>query len=220
MILSFSYIEHIIFTRNWSTVICLHPYVGIISSTWDLFSLLSFLVTAHFAGRGHRTRWLAIGSMFVGLSCFVRLLPHLIYGAGDEVLQYTVEYGSNTNNTSLQSNITSELKKKINQMYNTILKPKCRAYIWWRNRTKWQDLRWRTVDRRLPKWTVVERGGFSAVRRARNAGPGRFAVLDVRRCILGRQRPQEHCPRAAGWVHITIISVNNICDVGQTNEKN
>lgn len=60
------------------------------------------------AGRGHRTRWLAIGSFFVGLSCFVRLLPHVIYGPGEEILQYTVEYGNNVNSTSLLSNISRE----------------------------------------------------------------------------------------------------------------
>ncbi|KAL5240236.1 hypothetical protein ACI65C_007646 [Semiaphis heraclei] len=84
---------------------------GIISSTWDLFSLISFMVTSHMAGKGHRTRWLAIGSFLVGLSCFVRLLPHIIYGPGDEILQYTVEYGSNVNSTSLLSNISRQNEK-------------------------------------------------------------------------------------------------------------
>lgn len=77
-------------------------------STWDVFSLMSFLITSHMISKGHRTRWLAIGSMLVSLSCFVRLLPHIIYGPGEEVLQYTVEYGSNMNSTSLLYNITSK----------------------------------------------------------------------------------------------------------------
>ncbi|XP_015376855.1 PREDICTED: solute carrier organic anion transporter family member 4C1-like [Diuraphis noxia] len=84
---------------------------GIISSTWDLFSLISFMVTSHMAGKGHRTRWLAIGSFLVGLSCFVRLLPHIIYGPGEEILQYTVEYGANVNSTSLLSNISRQNEK-------------------------------------------------------------------------------------------------------------
>lgn len=82
--------------------------LGIISSTWDLFALISFLMTSHLAGKGHRPRWLAIGSILVGVSCFIRILPHIIYGPGDEALQYTVEYGSNSNSTTLLSNMSSE----------------------------------------------------------------------------------------------------------------
>ncbi|XP_025419065.1 solute carrier organic anion transporter family member 5A1-like isoform X2 [Sipha flava] len=81
---------------------------GIISSFWDLFSLLSFLITSYFAGKGHRTRWLAIGFMFIGLSCFIRLLPHIIYGPGKEALQYTVEYSNNVNSALLLSNMTKQ----------------------------------------------------------------------------------------------------------------
>ncbi|XP_025194151.1 solute carrier organic anion transporter family member 5A1-like isoform X2 [Melanaphis sacchari] len=83
---------------------------GIISSTWDLFSVISFMITSYLAGKGHRTRWLAIGSFFVGLSCFVRLMPHIIYGPGEEILQYTVEYGNKENSTFLLSNTSRNEK--------------------------------------------------------------------------------------------------------------
>jgi len=67
------------------------------------------------------------------------------------------------------------------------------------NRTELQNLRRRTVvGRGLCERTDVERGGFPVVRRARHARLGRFVVLDVRRRVLGRQRPQEHRSRAVG----------------------
>ncbi|VVC39928.1 Organic anion transporter polypeptide OATP,Kazal domain,Major facilitator superfamily domain [Cinara cedri] len=84
---------------------------GIISSSWDFFALISFLLTSHLAGKGHRTRWLAVGSMLVGISCFIRFLPHVIYGPGEEILQYTVEYESHVNSTSFLGNITRQKDK-------------------------------------------------------------------------------------------------------------
>ncbi|XP_050421876.1 solute carrier organic anion transporter family member 74D-like [Adelges cooleyi] len=84
---------------------------GIISSTWDLFSLMSFMVVSHIGGKGHRARWLAYGSMLVGISCFIRLVPHLIYGPGVEVLKYTKEYGEGVNSTSAIMNLASNNNK-------------------------------------------------------------------------------------------------------------
>lgn len=65
-------------------------------------------------------------------------------------------------------------------------------------RTKRQDLRRRTVGRRLPDRTGLELGGSAVVRGERDARPGRFTVLDVRRRVPGRQRAQERGARAAG----------------------
>ena len=59
----------------------------------DISGLFSSFPLAYLGSRGHKTRWVAAGTLLVGLSCFLRLLPHLIYGPGQDALALTVEYG-------------------------------------------------------------------------------------------------------------------------------
>lgn len=74
---------------------------GILSSFWDVGTLFSFLIISYFGGKGHKTRWVAVGSVVVALSCFLRILPYFIYGPGEDALKYTAEYGA-ANNISLE----------------------------------------------------------------------------------------------------------------------
>jgi hypothetical protein len=66
---------------------------GTIITAVDITGLFSSLTLAYLGSRGHKTRWLAAGTLLVGLSCFLRLLPHLIYGPGQDALSLTVEHG-------------------------------------------------------------------------------------------------------------------------------
>jgi hypothetical protein len=66
---------------------------GTIITAVDISGLISSFPLAYLGSRGHKTRWLAAGTLLVGMSCFLRLLPHLIYGPGQDALALTVEYG-------------------------------------------------------------------------------------------------------------------------------
>ncbi|XP_068085644.1 solute carrier organic anion transporter family member 74D isoform X2 [Anabrus simplex] len=67
---------------------------GIISSAWDIGSFFSLLVFAYLGSRGHKTRYVAAGTFAIGLSCFLRLVPHLLFGPGQDAVELTEEYGA------------------------------------------------------------------------------------------------------------------------------
>ena len=72
---------------------------GTIITAVDISGLFSSLTLAYLGSRGHKTRWVAVGTFLVGLSCFLRLLPHLIYGPGQDALALTVENGGSYDET-------------------------------------------------------------------------------------------------------------------------
>lgn len=78
---------------------------GVILSAWDIGVLSSTLVTSYLGSRGHKTRWVACGTFVIGLSCFMQLIPHFVFGPGQDALELTSEYGAssgmNVSNTSL-----------------------------------------------------------------------------------------------------------------------
>lgn len=55
---------------------------------------------------------MAVGSVVVALSCFLRILPYFIYGPGEDALKYTAEYGA-ANNISLEQGKWNESVKFI-----------------------------------------------------------------------------------------------------------
>lgn len=90
---------------------------GIISIGNDISLLLAAPALTYYAGKGHRPRWMAFGKwkiretvMFwlVVLSglvtiiafCMMNILPHWLYGPGEDALSLTVEYGKSMFNSS------------------------------------------------------------------------------------------------------------------------
>lgn len=69
-------------------------------------------------GQRNRPQWIACGVIFNALSCLILTWPHLIYGAGEDALQYTQEYISI--NESLTTNIVS--MPKPNKMEQKLCK--------------------------------------------------------------------------------------------------
>ncbi|XP_065222460.1 solute carrier organic anion transporter family member 74D-like [Planococcus citri] len=65
---------------------------GIITGIWDLGSLVTNIVITYIAAKGHRTRWVAAGMFLAGISCFMKILPYLVFGPGQNVKMYTKEY--------------------------------------------------------------------------------------------------------------------------------
>ncbi|KAH0567005.1 hypothetical protein KQX54_006002 [Cotesia glomerata] len=64
---------------------------GIILSGNEISQILS-LILMYYGGAGHRPRWLAAGVGFSALSCFILVIPHLIYGPGKAALALTQEH--------------------------------------------------------------------------------------------------------------------------------
>lgn len=80
----------------------------------DMSSLLATMLLSYYAGKGHRPRWIAVGIYSVALYCFINLLPHVLWGAGDDALALTEEYGGAGN-----ADLTAEiLSKYINFIMN------------------------------------------------------------------------------------------------------
>lgn len=81
---------------------------GLILCGNELSQILLSLILSYMGGQRNRPRWISTGVFFCALSCFVLALPAL-YGAGNEALKYTEEYG-----TALELNGTDlkELRKR------------------------------------------------------------------------------------------------------------
>ncbi|XP_016987868.1 solute carrier organic anion transporter family member 4C1 [Drosophila rhopaloa] len=65
---------------------------GIVLSGNEISQIMLSLILSYIGGQRNRPRWIAWGIVFCGLSCYILVLPHFIYGAGHEVLQFTKEY--------------------------------------------------------------------------------------------------------------------------------
>ncbi|XP_046981251.1 solute carrier organic anion transporter family member 74D-like [Schistocerca americana] len=74
---------------------------GLISSAWDIGTMVTLLALSYLGSRGHKPRWIAACTLLVALSCLLRVLPHLLYGPGQDALLLTLEYGAAGANTSL-----------------------------------------------------------------------------------------------------------------------
>ncbi|KAF3425089.1 hypothetical protein E2986_03669 [Frieseomelitta varia] len=67
---------------------------GLISVGNDISQLFVSVVLSYYAGRGHRPRWIAFGIYTVVLFCCLTMLPHFLYGPGEDALLLTKEYGA------------------------------------------------------------------------------------------------------------------------------
>lgn len=65
--------------------------LGLILSGNEISQILS-LILIYYGGVGHRPKWLAVGVGLSSLSCFILVVPHLIYGPGEAALALTHEY--------------------------------------------------------------------------------------------------------------------------------
>ena len=84
---------------------------GLMSSAWDIGGLSSHLVLSYLGSKGHKTRWVAAGIALAALSCFLRLVPHLVFGPGQDALELTLEYeqmyGGSHRNSSLSNGMNN-----------------------------------------------------------------------------------------------------------------
>lgn len=67
---------------------------GLIYGASEMGSTVSVLALSYLGSRGHKPRWVAAGTLLVAASCLLRVLPHLLYGPGQDALTLTVEHGA------------------------------------------------------------------------------------------------------------------------------
>ncbi|XP_049762909.1 solute carrier organic anion transporter family member 74D [Schistocerca cancellata] len=86
--------------------------IGFISIGNDISTMLVSAVITYYAGRGHRPRWMTFGLYTVVAFCLLNALPHLLYGAGQDSLMLTREYGA-TANPNETSELIEEERRKV-----------------------------------------------------------------------------------------------------------
>jgi len=58
----------------------------------EISQILLSLTLSYYGGQGNRPLWIAWGVAFSGLSCYILVLPHMVYGPGQNALALTEEY--------------------------------------------------------------------------------------------------------------------------------
>ena len=58
----------------------------------EISQILLSLSLSYYGGQGNRPLWIAWGVAFSGLSCYILVLPHMVYGPGQNALALTKEY--------------------------------------------------------------------------------------------------------------------------------
>ncbi|XP_068087043.1 solute carrier organic anion transporter family member 74D isoform X2 [Anabrus simplex] len=66
---------------------------GFIVMGLDIGVTCSTIIVGYFGSRSHMPRLIAAGSVITGVACFLAMLPHAIYGPGQDALDLTLEYG-------------------------------------------------------------------------------------------------------------------------------
>jgi hypothetical protein len=65
---------------------------GIVMSGNEISQIFLSLTLSYYGGQGNRPLWIAWGVAVSGLSCYILVLPHIVYGPGKNALALTEEY--------------------------------------------------------------------------------------------------------------------------------
>lgn len=87
--------------------------MGIISVGNDISSLVLSGFIAYYGGKSHRPRWIGVGLSLIVLNCLLNASPHFFYGAGDEALALTSEYGGVSNEHQSEEAQEAENRKLL-----------------------------------------------------------------------------------------------------------
>ncbi|KAG4066811.1 hypothetical protein HA402_012878 [Bradysia odoriphaga] len=84
---------------------------GIILSGNELSQIMLSLILSYMGGQRNRPKWISWGTMFCSMSCFILVLPHFIYGPGDDAISLTQEYLNKYHNSTLVDSSSSQRDK-------------------------------------------------------------------------------------------------------------
>ncbi|XP_014230638.1 solute carrier organic anion transporter family member 2A1 isoform X1 [Trichogramma pretiosum] len=77
--------------------------IGVIAIGNDISQIIVSIWISYYADKHHRPRWIAIGVYLVACFCFINVIPHLLYGPGENALLLTKEYGANSTQSLSES---------------------------------------------------------------------------------------------------------------------
>uniref|UniRef100_A0A336MET7 Solute carrier organic anion transporter family member n=1 Tax=Culicoides sonorensis TaxID=179676 RepID=A0A336MET7_CULSO len=66
-------------------------YSGMILVGHDISMMICSIGITYFAAKGHKPRWMALGVYLQVIYCFMMILPHMLYGAGDDAMSLTLD---------------------------------------------------------------------------------------------------------------------------------
>uniref|UniRef100_A0A1B6M0J5 Solute carrier organic anion transporter family member n=2 Tax=Graphocephala atropunctata TaxID=36148 RepID=A0A1B6M0J5_9HEMI len=76
---------------------------GIIMGAWDFGTICSSITMAYVGSRGHKTRWVALGTLMVSMACYSQLLPYLLFGPGSDAIAIAQSSNSGNNISTASS---------------------------------------------------------------------------------------------------------------------
>ncbi|GJQ65785.1 hypothetical protein Trydic_g11955 [Trypoxylus dichotomus] len=86
---------------------------GIISVGNDISQLFVSVILSYYAGTKHRPRWMALGLYTVVLFCLMTALLHWLYGAGEDALVLTTEFGARYDENTTKGVFEKEQRKSL-----------------------------------------------------------------------------------------------------------
>lgn len=78
----------------------------------DISQVILAIFLGYYGNFGHRPRWMGVGVMFAAASCFMALLPHLLYGPGQEAID--LAEASSSAASTLMANVSDVVGQKSN----------------------------------------------------------------------------------------------------------
>jgi Organic Anion Transporter Polypeptide (OATP) family len=85
-------------------------WIALILNFSEIGQICTSLVLAYYAGRGHRPRWIAIGTMMFSIAAFASLTPHYIFYSSLYKTDLTTV--DNSLSSSFNSNNTIEISNQ------------------------------------------------------------------------------------------------------------
>lgn len=82
---------------------------GTILSGNDISQIILAMILGYFGNYGHRPRWVGVGVLCAGVSCFLAALPHLLYGPGQDALDLVA--AMNAHRADPLGNVSDKIKK-------------------------------------------------------------------------------------------------------------
>lgn len=81
---------------------------GILTTVNDVTHLSTVLFVAHFCGKGHRPRYMAIASMVVGISFLVFAMPEMVASKWGEVISTALGANSSQTQSNTETCLSAE----------------------------------------------------------------------------------------------------------------
>lgn len=86
---------------------------GIISTGNDISSVFVSAILSYYGGKSHRPHWMAMGLVGLAIFCFMNVVPHWLYGAGEDALLLTVEHEAEYRGNNSTAFLENEKRKLL-----------------------------------------------------------------------------------------------------------